>query len=314
MHRKRRIQLTISVIVFYIVNVINIQNIYSDAKQHSISIATGDILEGHYIVGLQLCKYITKSNKSLKCDVVSTSGSIESLNLLHDGKVDMAIVQSNLALDAFEGEGYFKDKNHQPDLKQIITLYEQLFTIIVKDDDHILTFEDLEGKNISNGVPLSDSSIIYDELKDIYNLHNPLPYDIELSPAEYTKAFCSKKIDAIMLMAGYPDVLVNHITHNCEADFLGLDDRKIDQLIQTNSAYKKTQLKKGIYPGIDDTVNTVSVSSIVVTNSKLSSKVIENFMQYFTQRIAKFKLVHPALQDLPDDNFTKNYILPKAIN
>lgn len=314
MHRQRRIQLIISITALFIVNIASMQSVYSDKRPQMIRIATGDILEGHYLVGLQLCRYITKSNSNLKCDVVSTSGSVESLNQLHDGKVDMAIVQSDMALDAFEGNGYFKEKNHQPDLKQIITLYDQLFTIIVKDDDHILTFEDLEGKKISNGVPLSDSSMVYDELKDIYHLKNPLPHDIELSPAEYSKAFCNKKIDAIMLMAGYPDVLVNHITHNCEADFLGLDEHKIEQLIQSNPAYKKNQLKRGIYPGIDDTVSTISVSSILVTNSKLDSKIIENFMQYFTQRIAKFKLAHPALQDLPDENFTNNYILPKAIH
>ena len=314
MYRTRRIKLIFSIILLCIINVSNIYIAYSAAdKGRMIRIATGNILEGHYAIGLQLCRYIAKSNKGTSCDVISTSGTIENLRLLKEGKVDLAIVQSSLALDAFEGKGYFQNMVHQHDLRQIITLHDQIFTILVKDDDHILTAYELEGKKISNGVPLSDSSIIYEELKSIYNLQKPLPYDIELSPAEYTKAFCNRKIDAVMLMAGYPDVLVNHITHNCEADFLGLSDNKIDQFVKLNRAYKKTILKKGLYPGIDDSVNTISVPTILVASDKLDAHLIENFMEYFSQNLSKFKISHPALYDLPDDYFTQNYILPNII-
>ena len=280
------------------------------AKENKIvRIGVGSLLGGYYTLGLKLCRYISESSDGIKCELVPTTGSLESLRLLQQGKIDFTFALSNLAIDAYNGKGYFAESEPFKDMYQLLRLHDEYFTVIVKDDDKILVFADLEGRKVSNGPPKSDSSTIYEDLEVYYDFKKK-PVDIELAHEDYAKEFCKGNIDAVIMMTGHPSALVNFITHACESDFVTVDSDKIELLLQHNPGFHKVTLEKGKYPGITETQETVAVPAIFVAGRSADKLMVERFINYFNTRISRFKATHPILYDLDDDHFTSGFVLP----
>lgn len=281
----------------------------SGAEDGKIRIGAGSLLEGYYSIGLKVCRYISKANDGIPCEVVPTTGSLENLWLLQRGKIDFAFTLSNLALDSYSGKGYFATTKPFDDMYQVLRLHDEVFTVIVKDDDKILVFGDLEGRKISNGPPKSDSSITYKALEAYYDFKKS-PIDIELAHEDYAKEFCKGNIDAIMMMTGHPSALVNFITHSCEADFVTIDSDKIELLLKNNPGFHKVILPAGGYPGITQDQESVAVQAILVAAEHVDKKIVQNFLDYFPKIVDRFKSSSPALYDLDKEHFTNSFILP----
>ena len=288
-----------------------VQNAFAQ-EERKIRVGAGSLLEGYYSIGLKLCRYISRANDGIPCEVVPTKGSLENLWLLQRGKIDFAFTLSNLAIDSYAGKGYFATTEPFKNMYQLLKLHNEIFTVIVKDDDNILVFSDLDGKKISNGSPKSDSSVIYKALESYYDFKKA-PTDIELAYEDYAHEFCVGNIDAIMIMTGHPSALVNFITHACESDFVTIDSSKVNQLLKSNPGFHKVTLPEGGYPGITKNQDTIGVNAILVTADHVDKKIVQNFLDYFPKIVDRFKSSHPALYDIGAEDFRKNFVLPAFI-
>jgi TRAP transporter TAXI family solute receptor len=281
----------------------------SAIERKIIRIGSGSLLDGYYSIGLTLCRFISQANDGIKCEVVPTSGSLENIWLLQREKIDFAFTLSNLAVQSHNGTGYFSTTEPFKDMYQLLRLHDEYFTVLVKDKDKISVFGDLDGKKVSNGPPQSDSSVAYDALTAYYDFKK-VPEDIEILHENYAKEFCDGKIDAIMLMTGHPDMLINMVTNKCESDFVTIEGDKIDLLTKNSPEFKKVTLKAGTYPGITEDQETVAASSILVAGKSVDKKIVKNFLDYFNSRLARFKASDPVLYDIEDSVFTSGFVIP----
>ncbi|HJD55988.1 MAG TPA: TAXI family TRAP transporter solute-binding subunit [Rickettsia endosymbiont of Pyrocoelia pectoralis] len=288
-------------------------NIYADQK--IVRIGTGFILNSYYSIGLDLCKTITndnKNNENIKCEVVATKGSIENLELLKQGKIDLALVQANIAVEAFEGIGYYKGKDKMPNLRQLLNLHDEYFTVIAKDKDEIKIFADIDGKKITNGPAFSSSNITYNEVSSLYKFAKE-PEDLDINYENSIDKFCNGEIDAIIMMVGHTNPFINLVANKCEIDFVSIEKDKIAELIKQNRAFREAVLHKGLYPGITDDQTTVKVSAILVTKEEVDHSILDKFIGAFHRNVNSFKLSNYLLNNLDINYFadTKNFVLPK---
>lgn len=279
-------------------------------ERKKIKIASGSVMEGYYSISLSLCRYISESNPGVDCEVVPTVSSMQNIDLLRREVVDFAIVQSNLALAAYQGSGYFIDYKPMSSMYQLLNLHDEIFTVMVRDESNILVFEDLEGKKISNGPPGSDSTVAYKALEAFYDFKK-YPVDVELSHEEYARELCDKRVDAIMMMTGHPNALVSFIANSCNTEFVSLDESKIDALIKNDPSFRKKVLAAGFYPGVDHDQHTISVPAIFVGTGRTDPSIVENLQKALDSNFKGLKLSHPTLYDLEDSHFKNNFVLPK---
>ncbi|MGX6960536.1 MAG: TAXI family TRAP transporter solute-binding subunit [Rickettsia endosymbiont of Pentastiridius leporinus] len=288
-------------------------NIYADQK--IFKIGTGSILKGYYSIGLDLCKTITGDNKSkenIKCEVIATNGSIENLELLKQGKIDLALVQANIAVEAFEGIGYYSDKDKMSNLRQLLSLHDEYFTVISKDKDGIKIFSDIDGKKITNGPAFSSSNITYNEVSSLYKFSKK-PKDLDINFEDSIDKFCNSEIDAIIMMVGHTNPFINLVANKCEIDFVSIEKDKIAELIKQNRAFREATLHKDLYPGITDDQTTVKVAAILVTKDEVDRSILDKFIGAFHRNVNNFKLSNYLLNNLDINYFadTKNFVLPK---
>lgn len=288
-------------------------NVYADKKV--VKIGTGSILKGYYSIGLDLCKTLTKddkNNENIRCEVVATNGSIENLELLRQDKIDLALVQANIAVEAYEGIGYYNGKEKMQNLRQLLNLHDEYFTVISKDKDQIKFFADLDGKKITNGPAFSSSNITYNEVNFLYKFAKE-PEDVNINYEDAINKFCNNGINSIIMMVGHPNPFVNLVANKCEIDFVSIEKDKIAELIKQNRAFHKAILYKGLYPGITDDQTTVKVSAILVTKNSVDSSILDKFIGAFHRNVNNFKLSNYLLNNLDINYFadTKNFVLPK---
>ncbi len=279
-------------------------------KNTRIKIAAGNLLGGYYNIGLRVCRYISNSNDGVRCEVVPTSGSIENIELLRSGKVDFAFSLSSVAVDAYNAKDVFADREEFKQLRQILRLNPEIFTVLVRKDSNISMFEDLAGKKISNGSKYSDSTSIYNELMHYYKFSQPVE-DIDILHQEYAKSLCEGDVDAIMMVTGHPNALVNLITHNCPCDSVQISEEKINALLGAHPGFYRSNLNKNIYPNIDNNQLAIAADAILLVSDKTNKMLVSNFLNYFDLRIARFKASDPALYKLDDEHFRTGFVLPK---
>ncbi|MCC8417298.1 MAG: TAXI family TRAP transporter solute-binding subunit [Rickettsia endosymbiont of Bryobia graminum] len=286
------------------------------AEQKIIKIGSGSIMKGYYSIGLDICKTFTASNKDIICEVVPTSGGIKNLNLLKEGKIDLALVQSNIALEAYEGRGYYSKIGKMEEVRQVLNLYDEFFTVIVKDDDKIKIFSDIEGKKISLLPTFSSNNITYQSVRNLYKFSKEPVYVDEINYEESAQEFCNGDIDAVIMTIGHPNPLVGLIANKCEIDFVPIESDKIEKLILSNKAFHKTTLGKGLYPGITTDQQIVAVSAILVTNNDMDSKLLDKFIGTFHNTVKDFKHSNYMLNNIDIDHFAdiNNFVIPKHIS
>ena len=103
------------------------------------TIATGSKSGVYFPVGETLARIIKDTYPNININVVETAGSVQNLQMLNEGKIDMALVQNDIAFYASQGEKMF-DKNKITSINGIATIFPEVVQIIVRKDKGIATY------------------------------------------------------------------------------------------------------------------------------------------------------------------------------
>ena len=75
-------------------------------------------------------------------EVKQTAGSAANLRLLAGGYLQLAIAQSDMAQDAYDGSGVFAHESTERSFSAVAALYEEAVQVVVRADSGITTLED----------------------------------------------------------------------------------------------------------------------------------------------------------------------------
>lgn len=75
----------------------------------------------------------------------------QSLRLLSSGYLQMAVVQADMAQDAYNQTGAFAESEVENNFSTVAVLYQEECHIVVRADSGINTVEELQGKTVSIG-------------------------------------------------------------------------------------------------------------------------------------------------------------------
>lgn len=164
----------------------------------AFTIATGPS-DGSYFQIAQDIKNVA-AKEQIDIQVMPTKGSIENIQLLGSGKVDLAIVQ----LDAlrFVSEVLKKQKDFDlfDSIKVILNLYPEEIHVLSNKND-IQTFYQLEGKRISVGTEGGGTAITAAVLLSVYDLNATVSFD---NFDDAMKKMEQGNLDAVMFVGGAP--------------------------------------------------------------------------------------------------------------
>lgn len=273
----------------------------SQAAEKFITIGTGGVTGVYYPAGGAICRLVNRGRKNhgIRCSVESTGGSIDNLNAIAKGELDIAMAQSDWQYHAYKGTNIFKDQGAMTKLRSMFSLHSEPFTVVARKDSGIKTFDDLKGKRVNIGAP---GSGMRGTMETIMKKKGWTAKDFkqatEIKASEQAQALCDNKIDVMIYAAGHPNGAVQEVTTSCDTVIIPVTGPDIDALVKENPYYAQAVIPGGMYTGTDADVKTIGVKATFVTSSDVNEEVIYQVVKAVFDNFDNFKTLHPVFAGL----------------
>ena len=274
-----------------------------------VTIGTGGQTGVYYQVGGAICRLVNKgtSKHGIKC-THTTGGSVANINGIRAGDLDMGVAQSDWQYHAYNGsapdqfpDGAFKD------LRAVFSVHPEPFTVVVRADAGITSFDDLKGKRVNIGNPGSGQRGTMEVVMGKMGwTMGDFALASELKSSEQSAALCDNKIDAMIFTVGHPNGSIQEASTSCDSMLINVDNDVIKKLASDNDYYAMATIPGGMYKGTDNDVTTFGVGATFVASTKTSPDVVYEIVKAVFDDMRRFKKMHPAFGNLDPALMIKN--------
>lgn len=228
-----------------------------------LKLATGSKGGDYYNFGTAIQRVILKNEPRIKLQVIPTNGADENMQLLHDGKVQFALVQN--------------DTPAKPSARAVALLYPEVFHLVASQKSQIQTIFDLKGKRIALMPKGSGSYNAFWILAQHYDL-KPTDFKwFKMTPEQATMAFRSGQVDAVFRNLAIGNSWTKELLRTTQARMI-----LIDQAAAMRISYPyliDSTIPKGTYKAIpaipNDNLPTVGVQAALITNENISPHLVK---------------------------------------
>ena len=264
---------------------------------HILNLGTASASGAYWPIGKGICDLINleSSAKDLRCVAHQTGGSVYNIQAIRNGHLDIAIVSSNIVLDAYLAKGSFTSWGEYKDLRVIMGLYDQPVSIIINQDMTFSKLSDLEGKNIALAKPGSGQRNYVDLIFKAANLAYDDVEIVNLNTPQMPAAFCDGDVDVVIHGIAHPSQFYREMIQNCEGKLFSIGHEDFVSIRNKTSIIKKITIPKEMYVEGDASVKTFGYQAILVSTSAIPEETIKVLIDTVTENLEGFFNIHPAL-------------------
>jgi TRAP transporter TAXI family solute receptor len=268
--------------------------------QQFISIGTGGVTGVYYPTGGAICRLVNRERKEhgIRCAVESTGGSVYNINTIKAGELEFGVAQSDWQFHAFNGTSKFSD-NPFPGVRAMFSVHPEPFTLLVRGDSDIGSFEELKGKRVNVGNPGSGQRATMEVVMDAFGMSmDDFALATEYKGSEMAKQICDDNIDAMIYTIGHPAAAIKEATTTCDVKLVSVTGAPIDKLVADNPYYRVATIPGGMYAGTDGDTTTFGVGATFVTSADVSEDVAYVVAKAVLSNLDDFRGLHPAFANL----------------
>jgi TRAP transporter TAXI family solute receptor len=198
----------------------------------------------------------------------TTAGSVENLQSLHQGAIESALAQADIAAQAMAGDEPFKGTPPESELRALARIGAAQIQVLVAGTSKAKSIADLKGKTIGFGPKLRDSAVTGAMVLAAYGItpkRAKFTYD-EMQPT--IAALVDGEIDAMIVVDGAPNPDVAALRYSADARLLPVDGEPMAKLVAAKSFLKAVTLPAETYKGLPP-VTTIEVPILWTVSAML---------------------------------------------
>ncbi|MER7417250.1 TAXI family TRAP transporter solute-binding subunit [Micromonospora peucetia] len=257
-----------------------------------IFLATGNTTGVYYQLGGGYADVITRHLPGYEARAEPTGASVENINRLASGDMEIAFSLADTAADAVGGRGAFEGQP-QP-VRALARVYSNYTHVIVRADAKITKLSELRGKRVSTGSPKSGTDIIAGRLLTAAGLDPDR--DVQratLSLPETVKRMRAGTLDAMFFSGGLPTPGIADLISSAPGTYamLPLVDLMEPLTARHGSVYTTAELPKDVYKTKTDTP-TVTVANVILVNADMPDQLAYDLTRLLFTHQADLVSVH----------------------
>ena len=273
-----------------------------------INILTGGTGGVYYPLGVAMSKIYAEHIKDSKPSVQSTKASVENLNLLQQGKGEIAFTLGDSLADAWNGNAEVGFKSKLDKLRTVAAIYPNYIQIAALKDSGIKTLADMKGKRLSVGAPksgtelnaraiLAGADMSYKDLGQVQYL--PFSESVELMK--------NRQLDATVVSAGVGVSAIRDLCASVDCVIVEIPNSVVKKV---GSPYQSAPIPANTYNGQTIAVNAAIVQNYLVTRAELSDQEVYEMTKILFDNLPALQAAHAAAKAIKLDEAPKSPPVP----
>ena len=201
----------------------------------ALTVGTGGTA-GTYYAYTNAVGMVLKDATGYSYNVISTGGSVANINGIEDGDYNMAIVQNDTMIKAYNKLDDFNFPTAITSFSVLGEVYSEVIQIVVRGDlkDTVKTLADVKGLRVSIGDAGSGTEANAKALLAAYGVSLDDIVVQNLSAGSSADAMKDGKLDVFFFTSGAPTTAITELQTAMDIYLLGLDEAVMDDFIANN--------------------------------------------------------------------------------
>ena len=258
-----------------------------------ISITTGPTGGVYYPLGGGIANILSKYVPGYAANAESTAGSVANLQLMTQGKTNLALSMADAAWDGYKAQGKFS-VGAVP-VRTLMVAYPNRMHVVTVEGRGINSFADLKGKRVSTGAPNSATELMTQRLLEAYGMDWAKDIRRErLTPEKSAEAIKDNKLDAFFFVVGIPTSSVTDLaaTPNTKIKLIDHADAVEKMVAKHGPLYVRDFIPANSYPGQDKPNAVATVQNLLVAHKDMPDQVAYNILKTIFDKKAELIQVH----------------------
>jgi TRAP transporter TAXI family solute receptor len=235
------------------------------AQQSFVNVLTGGQSGIYYPLGVALSQAYGKVLPNSKISVQATKASAENLNLLQQGRGEVAFALGDSVSDAWKGDEEAGFKTPLKKLRAIAGLYPNYIQIIANTESGIKSIADLKGKRISVGAPKSGTELNARAILKAAGLSYKDFSKVEyLGFGESVELMKNRQLDVTLQSVGLGAASIRDLAVSINIALVSVPADVVAKV--GDAAYEVAIIPADTYKGQTAPVPTVAIKNILVTH------------------------------------------------
>lgn len=273
-----------------------------------INILTGGTSGVYYPIGVALSKVYGEGIEGARTQVQATKASVENLNLLQQGKGEVAIALGDSVKFAWEGNADAGFSAPLDKLRGIAAAYPNYIQVAASAESGINSITDFKGKAISVGAAKSGTELnaraIMGALGMSYDDFSKTEY---LPFAESVELMKNRQLDATLQSAGLGVAAIKDLATSVPTKIVSIPPEVAEKL---GSPYIAATIPAGTYEGQAEDVPTLAVGNFFLTHEGVDEETVYKMTKLLFENLPELVAAHKAATAISLEGALKGMPVP----
>ena len=274
-----------------------------------INVLTGGTSGVYYPLGVAMANLFTQKIEDVNAQAQATKASVENLNLLQQGKGELALTLGDAASQAWAGVAEAGYPAKLDKLRHVAGAYNNYVQIVASAESGIKTLADLKGKRISVGAPksgtelnaravLGAAGISYDDFDKVEYL--PFGESVDLMK--------NRQLDVTLQSAGLGVGSIKDLAVSVPIVIVPIPADVIEKI--GDAAYSANVIPAGTYQGQTADIATASIQNLLLTHSEVAEELVYQMISVIFGNLDTLVAAHSAAKGIKLDANTPTGPIP----
>jgi TRAP transporter TAXI family solute receptor len=276
--------------------------------QDFINVLTGGTSGVYYPLGVALSEIYAEGIDGSRTQVQATKASVENLNLLAQGRGEIAFALGDSVQVAWEGNEEAGFPRPLEELRAIAAIYPNYIQIVADASAGVTTLEDLRGKTMSVGAPASGTEL---NARAIFAAAG-MSYDdlgkVEYLPfAESGELIKNRQLQSTLQSSGLGVAFIKDLSSTHDISIVAIPEETVQTI---GAPFVPAIIPAGTYTGQDQDVPTAAVGNMLISHEGVSEETAYQMTKLLFENLDRLKSAHAAAGGISAEKALEGISIP----
>lgn len=270
----------------------------ADGAPAELVIAAGEPSGVYLRYGEGLVAALSEDLPGTTVRAAATSGSVDNIERLVDGRAQIAFSLADTAAEAVLGRGPFQGR--PADVLAVARLYTNSVHVVVPADSPVQRVADLRGRRVSVGGRGSGTEVTATRLLAVAGLSGPVAPRLQnLGVQESADALAAGRLDAFFWSGGLPTSGITELVETTAVRLVPTDDLLTGMRSRHGEYFVEQTIPPSVY-GTPGDVSTIGVPNLLLVRADTPTDLVRRLTRSLFAHQAELVAAHPEARYLDE--------------